>query len=181
MCLRYVSGWGSGCGLAPLSLAGRGPAHLGGQGRLGGGGSQRTRWLWRRASARHPGPELVRVAYRPDVRDPVACDVECVHRHGGAVLLGDQAGLAVDRALQDRQPCCPAGEVEQVARDLLPPFGRAEPGAGEAAGGTSINSTHQALLHLTRTHEGAGLPSPPGVLACGSTGTTAASEAHPAG
>jgi len=37
------------------------------------------------------------------VLDPVACDVERVHRHGDAVALGDQAGLAVDRALQDRQ------------------------------------------------------------------------------
>jgi len=43
------------------------------------------------------------VEYDPDVLDPVACDVERVHRHGDAVALGDQAGLAVDRALQDRQ------------------------------------------------------------------------------
>ena len=35
----------------------------------------------RRGSARRPGPELVGVAYCPDVLYPVACDVEREHRH----------------------------------------------------------------------------------------------------
>jgi len=32
------------------------------------------------------------------VLDLVACDVECQHRHGDAVQLGNQAGLTVDGA-----------------------------------------------------------------------------------
>ena len=37
-----------------------------------------------------------------------------------AVLLGDQAGLAGDRALQEGQFAgCSAGDIDQVARDLL--------------------------------------------------------------
>ena len=55
-----------------------------------------------RRSARRPGAELVGVPYGPDVLDPVTVDVEREHRHGDAVLLSHQAGLAVDRALQDR-------------------------------------------------------------------------------
>jgi len=56
------------------------------------------------------------------VGDPPACDVEGEHGHGDAVLLGDQAGLAVDRALQDRQAGCLVGDTGQVARDLLAAF-----------------------------------------------------------
>jgi hypothetical protein len=67
------------------------------------------------------------------VPDPPVCDLEREHRHGDAVLLGDQAGLAVDRALQDRQAGWPAGEVGQVARDLLAALDRAQRGAGQAA------------------------------------------------
>src|SRR2546430_8242586 len=48
-----------------------------------------------RVSARRPGTELLGVAYCPDVLDPVAHDVEREHRHGDAVLLSHQAGLAV--------------------------------------------------------------------------------------
>jgi hypothetical protein len=55
----------------------------------------------RRVSARRPRPELPGVAYCPDVGDPAACDVECEDGHGDAVLLSDQAGLAVDGALQE--------------------------------------------------------------------------------
>src|SRR5262249_2330269 len=70
----------------------------------------------------------------PDVLDPVPCDVERGHRHGDAVLLSDQAGLAVDRALQDRQAGCPVGGGEHVARDPLGAFDRAErDGVGQAA------------------------------------------------
>jgi len=67
-------------------------------------------------SARRPGPEFVGVAYCPDAGDPVACDLEREHRHGDAVLPGYQAGLAVDRALQDRHVAgCPGGEVDDIA------------------------------------------------------------------
>src|SRR6202042_3965254 len=80
-----------------------------------------------------PGPELVGVANRPDVRDPVASDIERDHGHGDAVLLGDQAGLAVDHALQDRQVAGrPAGQASDVARNLLAAFDRAEGGADPA-------------------------------------------------
>jgi hypothetical protein len=50
------------------------------------------------------------------VRDLVADDLEREHGHGDAVFLGHQAGLAVDRALGDRQAAgYPAGDVGQVA------------------------------------------------------------------
>jgi hypothetical protein len=51
-------------------------------------------------SARRPGPELIGVEDCPDVGDTVAGDIELVHRHCDAVLLGHQAGLAVDRTLR---------------------------------------------------------------------------------
>jgi hypothetical protein len=87
-----------------------------------------------RASAHRPCPELVGVAYCPDVLDPVARDGEREHRHGDAISLSDQAGLAVDRALQESHVAgCPAGEIDEVARDLLATFDRAELGAGQAA------------------------------------------------
>ncbi len=90
---------------------------------------QRT---WR--SACRPGAELVGVADGPDVLDPVAVDVEREHRHGDAVLLGYQAGLAVDRALQDRHVSgAPFGQVDNVARDLLAALDRVQRGGGEAA------------------------------------------------
>jgi hypothetical protein len=54
-------------------------------------------------------------AYRPDVLDPVACDVERHHHHGDAVLLSHQTGLTVDPALQDRQVGYPAGDIDGVA------------------------------------------------------------------
>jgi hypothetical protein len=50
-------------------------------------------------------------------------------------LLGDQAGLSVDRALQDRQVGCDAGDFGAGARDLLAAFDRAlGDRADEAAG-----------------------------------------------
>src|SRR5262249_39175408 len=89
--------------------------------------------VWRRASARRPGTQFLGVAYCPDLLDPVAPDVEREHRHGDAVLLSHQPGLTVDRALQDRQAGCPAGDVEAGAGDLLGAFDRAErDGAGQA-------------------------------------------------
>src|SRR5450755_637364 len=90
--------------------------------------------LWSRVSAGRPGPELAGVAYCPDAGDPVSCDVEREHCHGDAVLLGYQAGLAVDRALQERHAAgCPAGDAGQVAGDLLAAVDRAERGADQAA------------------------------------------------
>src|SRR5262252_3787933 len=52
-------------------------------------------------SAGGPRPELARVEYCPNAGDLVACDLERVHRHGDAVLLSHQPGLAVDGALQE--------------------------------------------------------------------------------
>jgi hypothetical protein len=68
------------------------------------------------------------------VLDPVSCDLERVHRHGDAVALGDQPGLAVDRALAERHARGRA--VEQggdVACDLLAAFDRVRRGADQAA------------------------------------------------
>jgi hypothetical protein len=49
------------------------------------------------------------------------------------------------------------------------------------SGGTSLTGTHRAPPRQTlRTDEAAALPSPQVVLSCGSSGTTAASDAHPA-
>jgi hypothetical protein len=99
-------------------------------GRLGRppGGSPR-----RRASASRPRPELLRVAYCPDVLDPVAGDVERDHYHGDAILLSRQAGLTVDGTFQDRQVGCPAGDIDDGARDRLAAFDGAEYGADQAA------------------------------------------------
>src|SRR5690348_6237562 len=88
---------------------------------------------WALGSVSRPGPELFGVAYRPDVLDPVVGDVEREHRYGDAVLLRDQAGLSVDRPLQDFHVRCPAGEIDQVTRDLLAALDGAERGAGHAA------------------------------------------------
>ncbi len=83
---------------------------------------------WGGVSAGGPGPELAGVEYCPDAGDPAGCDLERVHRHGDAVLLGHQARLAVDRALQEPHVAgCYAGEIGQVARDPLAAFDR--PGA----------------------------------------------------
>jgi len=67
------------------------------------------------------------------VLDPVACDVEREHRHGDAILLSDQTGLSVDRTLQNRKVRCPAGDIEDGARDLLTALDWAELGADDAA------------------------------------------------
>jgi hypothetical protein len=48
------------------------------------------------------------------------------------------------------------------------------------AAGLALTALTGPLLHITRTDEAAALPSPQVVLSCGSTGTTAASDAHPA-
>jgi hypothetical protein len=91
----------------------------------------------------------VGVADRPDVGDPPACDGEREHRHGDAVLLSDHTGLAVDRPLQERHVAgCPAGEIDQVARDLLTALDRAQRGAGQAAavgdrGGVGVEEADQ--------------------------------------
>jgi ATP/maltotriose-dependent transcriptional regulator MalT len=61
------------------------------------------------------------------VLNPVAGDLERVHRHGDAVLPGHQTGLAVDGARQEPHVagCC-ACEISEVARDLLAAFDGAE-------------------------------------------------------
>src|ERR1700689_2291994 len=82
---------------------------------------------------RIPGPEFLGVEYYPDVLDPVACEVEGHRRHGAAVLLSDEAGLAAYRALQDGQAGCPADEIGVGARDLLAAVDRLEHGADQAA------------------------------------------------
>ena len=110
---RAARGAVPGLGL-PVTPADRGRDHGGDAGRLRGDARQ-CRQLSAQlvVSACRPGPELVGVAYGPDVLDPVACDVEREHRHGDAVLLGHQAGLAVDRAFQERQVAgCPAGDID---------------------------------------------------------------------
>ena len=86
-----------------------------------------ARWQASCESARRPGPQLLGVAHCPDVGDPVVCDVEREHRDGDAVLLGCQAGLAVDRALQHRHVAgCSGRQLGQVARDLLGAFSYAQ-------------------------------------------------------
>jgi hypothetical protein len=66
------------------------------------------------------------------VLDPVACDVECVNRHGDAVLLSHQTGLAVDRTLQEHQIGNPTGDIDAHARNLVAAFDWAELGADQA-------------------------------------------------
>src|SRR5207248_5020098 len=120
-------------------------------------------------SARRPGPELIGVAYRPDVRDLVVRDLEREHGHGDTVLLGHQAGLAVDRALQDRQAAgYPAGEVGQVAGHLLAAFDGNKRGGDQAAavgdhGGTGVQQADEGfdvlgLPGLLEVPDEAGLP-----------------------
>src|SRR5260370_25833612 len=88
----------------------------------------------RRRSVRRPRPEFLGVAYGPDVLDPVACDLDGAHRHGDAVLLSDQAGLAVDGPFEERPVAgCPAGDFDPGARDLLAAFDGAQECSGEAA------------------------------------------------
>jgi hypothetical protein len=48
-------------------------------------------------------------------------------------VLGDQAGLAVDRALQERQAGFPAGDADVEAGDLPGAFDRAQRGRDESA------------------------------------------------
>jgi hypothetical protein len=106
-------------------------------------------------SAGRPWPELVRVAHRPDAPDPVAGDVEREHRDGGPVNLRDQAGLAVDRSLQERRVSGrPLGEFDPGARDLLAAFDgtkrRARSGScPRVAGGLG----HSAKLDHSRATE----------------------------
>src|SRR5260370_29577413 len=130
----------------------------------------------RRASARRPGTELLGVAYYPDVLDPIAGDVEREHRHGDAVLLSHQAGLAVDRALQERHVAGrPAGDFDPGARDLLAAFDGAQEGNGEAAavgdrGGAGVEQADQGVdvLGLPCRLE---VPDDAGLLGCRSRGT----------
>jgi hypothetical protein len=68
------------------------------------------------------------------VLDPVAGEVEREDRHCDAALLSDQAGLAVDRALEERHVARrAAGEFYPGARDLLAAFDGAQEGQGAPA------------------------------------------------
>src|SRR5215218_5271355 len=87
----------------------------------------------RGVSQRRPLTEFLGVSHYPDIRDAPFCDREREHRVGDAVLLSDKAGLAIDRAFQDRHGGPPAGEVDAGARNLLGAFNWFEPGAGKAA------------------------------------------------
>jgi hypothetical protein len=63
--------------------------------------------------ARQPvvhGRSLSGVAYGTDVADVIAGDVEGEDGDGGAVVLGNQAGLAVDSAFEDGQGCSQAAK-----------------------------------------------------------------------
>ena len=85
-------------------------------------------------SARVPAPELVGVAYGPNVVDPATREAEREDRHDDAVLLGYQAGLAVDRVLEERHAAgWPAGQPDEVARDLLGAIDGVQRGADKAA------------------------------------------------
>src|SRR5215472_8572291 len=122
--------------------------------------------------AYRPRPELVGVEYGPDVLDPAARQVECVHRHGDAVPLSHQAGLAVDAAFQDRQAGCPGGDVDEEARDLPGAFDRAEhradqPAAVTGRGGAGVEERDEGadvlgFPCLPEVPDEAGLPGPRG-------------------
>jgi hypothetical protein len=78
--------------------------------------------------------EFLGVPDDPDVLDPVVDDVEREHRDRDPVLLGDQAGLTVDGALQERGVAgCPVGDLDPGVRDLLAAFDRLQEGNREAA------------------------------------------------
>jgi hypothetical protein len=59
--------------------------------------------------------------------------VEREDRSGDAVVLGDQAGLAVDPALQEPQAGFPAGDAGVEAGDLLGASDLVQRGGGQAA------------------------------------------------
>ena len=65
--------------------------------------------------------------------DLLAFDVEGENRHSAAVLLSDQAGLTVDRTLQERHVWRPAGDIDEDARDPLGAVDLVEHGADQAA------------------------------------------------
>jgi hypothetical protein len=103
------------------------------------------------------------------VPDPVACDVEREHGHDETVLLGHQAGLAVDGAFHERHGAGgPAGDFDPGARDLLAAFDRAQEARDEPATvrdgrGTGVEQADEGLdvLGLPGLLEGpddAGLP-----------------------
>ena len=75
-------------------------------------------------------------------------------------LLSHQPGLAVDRALQDRHVAgCPAGDIDDVACDLLAAFDRAQRGADQAA---AVGDHRGAGVQ--QADEGADVPRFPGLL-----------------
>src|ERR1700742_3741022 len=68
-------------------------------------------------SAGGPGAEFVGVADGPDVGDLVVGEVEGEDGGDGPLVLADQAGLAVDGALEEGQVGDAPGQVGQVGGD----------------------------------------------------------------
>ena len=109
-----------------------------------------------------PGAELVRVADDPDVLDVVAGDLEREHRHDAAVLLGHQAGLAVDRAFQEPHARRrPAGDLDPRAGDPLAAGDGVDEGDGPPAavgdrGGIRVEQPNESvdILRLPGKPEG---------------------------
>src|ERR1035438_2908559 len=121
-----------------------------------------------RRLVRRPGTKFLGVEYYPHVLDAVVCDVECQAGRGHPVSLSDQAGLAADRAFQDRQAGRPIGEGDAGARDLSTAPDRSGQGAGKAAAvgtrrGIGVEQADQAvdilsLPCLPELSDDAGLP-----------------------
>jgi hypothetical protein len=120
-------------------------------------------------SARRPEAEFLGVEYRPDVLDPAACHVERIHRHGDAISLSYQAGLTVDRTLEERHGGGRlAGEVDEEVGDLLAAFDRVGLSAGEATAvagrrGVRVEKTDEGIdvcgfPRLSEVRDEAGLP-----------------------
>ena len=85
--------------------------------------------------------------------DVIAGDVEGEHGDGGAVVLGNQAGLAVDSAFEDGQGWSAGGEVGQVAGGLLGALDRVQGGSGQAAASATPRTV---LLRMTTQWSEAG-------------------------
>ena len=114
---------------------------------------------WRRRQGRSgvagleggPGAEFFWVADDPDAPDAVGCDVEGEDGDDDAVLLDDEAGLAVDGALEERRVAGDAAtDLDPGAGDLLGPLDRLEEGNGEAAavgggGGVGVEQADQRV------------------------------------
>ncbi len=109
-----------------------------------------------------PAAQLLRVAHDPDVPDVVAGDLEREHRHDAAVVLGHQAGLAVDRAFQEPHARRrPAGNLDPRAGDPLAAGDGVDEGDGPPAavgdrGGIRVEQPNESvdILRLPGKPEG---------------------------